>query len=167
MARLETVPVEELEAALDEATGKREIQRLMVAIMYKRGPSVPMIAAWLDTREQTIYRWFDRLETEPVRRAVRDRRRSGRPPKLGDSDRAAFRDAVRKPPTEAGYDRPAWTTALAREFLETEFDVEYSRRHVARLLKDAGLTCQTSRSDPPTAAEDGRTAFWGTTDQTG
>lgn len=167
MARLEHVPVEELEAALDEATGKRETQRLMVAIIYKRGPSVPMIAEWLDTREQTIYRWFDRLEAEPVRQAVQDRQRSGRPPKLENVERAAFRDAVRKPPTEAGYDRPAWTTALAREFLEAEFDVEYSRRHVQRLLKDAGLACQTSRSDPPTAVEDGRTEFWETTDQTG
>jgi transposase len=165
MARLEHVPVEALEAALDEATGKRETQRLMVAIIYKRGPSVPMIAEWLDTREQTIYRWFDRLEAEPLRQAVQDRQRSGRPPKLGDADRAAFRDVVRNPPTEVGYDRPAWTTALARQFLEAEFDVEYSRRHVQRLLKDAGLTCQTSESHSPTAVEDGRTEFWETTSQ--
>jgi hypothetical protein len=33
MARLENVSVEELEEALDEATGKRETQRLLVAII--------------------------------------------------------------------------------------------------------------------------------------
>ncbi|MFB6140706.1 MAG: helix-turn-helix domain-containing protein [Halosimplex sp.] len=162
MARLEDVAVEELEAALDDATGSRETQRLMAAIIYKRGPSVPMIAEWLDIRDQTIYRWFDRLESEPIERAVRDRERPGRPPKLGDADREAFRNAVREPPTESGYDRPAWTTGLARRFLADEFDVEYSRRHVQRLLNEAGLTSQSFRPGSPTDAVEGdeRTEYW-------
>ncbi|MFC7196893.1 helix-turn-helix domain-containing protein [Halosimplex aquaticum] len=162
MARLENVPVAELEAALDEATGATEATRLVVAIIYKRGPSVPMIAEWLDVREQTIYRWFDRLEAEPIERAVRDRQRPGRPPKLDDGDRAEFRDAVRQTPEAVGYDRPAWTTALARQFLEDAFGAEYSRRHVRRLLKDAGLG-RTERPESETAdgdGEDGRTEFW-------
>jgi len=162
MARLENVSVEELEAALEEATGKRETKRLLVAIIYKRGPSAPMIAEWLDTREQTIYRWFDRLEAEPIRQAVQDRQRSGRPSKLDDADRAVFQDAVHKPPSEAGYDHTAWTTDLAKQFLQDEFDTEYSRRHVQRLLKEAGLTWQTPRAQPPTADGDERTELWET-----
>jgi len=166
MARLENVSVEELEEALAEATGKREIKRLLVAIIYKRGPSAPMIAEWLDTREQTIYRWFDRLEEEPISQAIQDRQRSGRPSKLDDADRAEFQQAVQNPPSQAGYDEPAWTTGLAQQFLEDEFDAEYSRRHVQRLLKDAGLTWQTPRPQPPTADEDERTEFWETTKKT-
>jgi len=166
MTKLENVSVEELEAALDEATGKRETKRLLVAIIYKRGPSAPMIAEWLDTREQTIYRWFDRLKEEPISQAVQDRQRSGRPPKLDDADRAEFHEAVQNPPSEAGYDQPAWTTDLAQQFLEDEFDAEYSRRHVQRLLKDAGLTWQTPRPQPPTADEDERTEFWEATKKT-
>ena len=159
MARLENVSVEDLEAALDNATGKRETQRLMVAIIYKRGPSAPMIAEWLDTREQTLYRWFDRIEEEPIEQAVQDRQRPGRPTKLTDADKEEFQEYVQNPPTEAGYDQPAWTTALAQRFLDDEFDVEYSRRHVQRLLKDAGLTWQTPRPQPPTADEDERAEF--------
>ncbi|WP_436925432.1 helix-turn-helix domain-containing protein [Halosimplex amylolyticum] len=160
MARLETVPVEELEAALEGADGRKEVTRLLVAIIYKRGPSVPMIAEWLDVREQTIYRWFDRLEEEPIDRAVRDRQRPGRPPKLDASDREAFRRAVRDPPSEAGFDRPAWTTELARRFLEDALGVEYSRRHVRRLLKDAGLRRQTRQRPAEAADRDERTEFW-------
>ncbi|WP_415383315.1 IS630 family transposase [Halosimplex sp. TS25] len=160
MARLENVSVEELEAALDDATGKRETKRLLVAIIYKRGPSAPMIAEWLDTREQTIYRWFDRLEEEPINQAVQDRQRSGRPSKLDDADREKFQETVSNPPSEAGYDEPAWTTKLAQRFLENEFGAEYSRRHVQRLLKDAGLTWKTPRPQLPTADEDERTEFW-------
>lgn len=138
MAPLENVSVEDLEAALEDAREKRETLRLVAAIIYKRGPSVPMIAEWLDTRDATIYRWFDRLEAEPIEEAVRDRPRSGRPPKLDDSQREAFRTAVRRPPTDVGFDAPTWTPAIAQRFLDEEFDVEYSRRHVQRLLDEAG-----------------------------
>lgn len=164
MARLEDVTVGDLEAALDDATGKKATMRLLAAIVYMRGPSVPMIADWFDVREATVYRWFDRLESEPVERAVRDRHRSGRPPKLDDARREAFRRAVRAPPAEAGYERPGWTTALARRFLREEFDVDYSRRHVQRLLKEAGLSWRPagSRSGPPDGEGDGggATGFW-------
>lgn len=138
MARLEDVSVESLEAALEEATGKRETQRLIVAIIYKRGPSVPMIAEWLDLREATVYRWFDRLETEPVDRAVRDRQRPGRPSKLDDAQRARFQQVLDGSPAAVGYEATEWTPDLARRFLGEEFDVEYSRRHVQRLLNDLG-----------------------------
>lgn len=160
MARLENISVEDLESALDDATGKRETQRLMAAIIYKRGPSAPMIAEWLDTREQTLYRWFDRIEEEPIEQAVQDRQRPGRPTKLSDPESETFQELLKHPPSEAGYDHPAWTTALAQQFLENEFDVAYSRRHVQRLLKDAGLTWQTPQPQPPTADEDERTEFW-------
>ena len=89
-----------------------------------------MIVEFLDTRKQTIYRRFDCLEEELSSQAVQDRQRSGRPPKLNDPDRAAFHEAVQNPPSEAGYDQPAWTTDLAQQFLEDEFNAEYSRHHV-------------------------------------
>jgi len=160
MAKLEDVAVGDLEAALDEADGKRETQRLMVAIMYKRGPSAPMIAEWLDARERTIHNWLDRLEERPIEDAITDDQRPGRPPKLSDSDRDAFDAAVNEPPTESGYDQPAWSTALAQQFLRDEFDTEHSERTARRLLKEAGLSHQTPRPQPPTADEDDRRQFW-------
>lgn len=160
MARLEDISVEELEEALDEAEGKKETKRLLAAIIYKRGPSGPMIAEWLDTREQTIYSWFDRIESEPISEAVKDRPKPGRPSKLSDQQREEFQTAVNQPPSEAGYDEPAWSTKLAKKFLAEEFGLDYSMRHVQRLLKDAGLTHQTPRPQPPTADEDERVQYW-------
>lgn len=138
MARLEDVPLDELHDALDAAAGKKETQRLMVAILYKQGPSVPMIANWFDLRERTVYRWFDRLESRPVADAVRDEPRSGRPPKLTDEQRRAFAAALQDPPTDHGFEAAEWTPALAREFVDEEFGIEYTRRHVRRLLSEYG-----------------------------
>ncbi|WP_415379450.1 hypothetical protein [Halosimplex sp. TS25] len=108
MARLENVPVEALETALDGSSGATEAERLVMAVIYKRGPSVPMIAEWLDVREQSIYRWFGRL------------------------------GAV--------------------------VGVEYTRRHVRRLLKDAGLS-RAERSRTEAVGADGRAEFWSATDE--
>lgn len=136
MARLEDVPVEDLEATLVDLEGYREARRLIAAIMYKRGPSVPMLAEWLAVREATIYRWFDRLEDESVDTAIRDEPRPGRPSKLTSEQWTRFRQAVAEPPDAAGYDAPEWTTELARRYLSDAFDVEYSRRHVRRLVDE-------------------------------
>lgn len=160
MAKLESISAEDLEAALERVDRKRETQRLMVAIMYKRGPSVPMIAEWLDMRERTIYNWFDRLEERSIMDAITDDHRSGRPSKLDDTERQEFELAVTQPPTKSGYDQPAWSTALTQEFLRERFDVEYSLRSVQRLLKEAGLSHQTPRPKPPTADDEDRQIFW-------
>lgn len=160
MAKLDNVSVMDLEAALEEVEGKQETRRLMVAILYKRGPSAPMIAEWFDMRERTIYDWLDRLEERPIEDAITDDHRSGRPPKLDDTDRETFEDAVNQPPTESGYDHPAWSTALAQRFLREEFDVKYSQRHIQRVLTEAGLSHQTPRPQPPTADDDSRQQFW-------
>ena len=138
MSRLEDVPVVDLEEALENATRKRETMRLMTAVIYKRGPSVPMLAEWLDVRAAIIYGWFDRLESEPVAAAVRDRSRPGRPPRLTDDQRQEFRDVVSDSPAKSGYDADAWTVTLAQQYLEDRFDVEYSSRHVRRLLDSPG-----------------------------
>ena len=146
MARLSEISVGELDAALEDAGGPRAAKRLLAARIYKRGPSVPMIADWLGTREGTIYRWFDRLESEPIGEAVVDRSRPGRPAELTPAQRAEFEAAVDRPPADAGFDESAWSPALARTFLAREFGVDYSTRHVRRLLAAA------NRSD--TSAED-------------
>lgn len=138
MARLENVSVDALDAALEDAVTKQETERLLVAILYKRGPSVPKIAGWLDMRDDTIYNWFDRLEERPIQDAITDDERSGRPRKLDADAFDQFQRAVNRPPVESGYEDSAWSPQLAQRFLRAEFDVEYSQRHVQRLLTEAG-----------------------------
>lgn len=143
MAKLEDISVRELEEILVEIEGYREVERLLAAIIYKRGPSVPKIAQWLDKREATIYRWFDRLEAQPIDEAIRDDPRSGRPPKLTDKQRETFISLLHESPEEAGYDAATWTPKLVRQHLFEEFDIEYTLRHVRRLMRDSGLSLQS------------------------
>lgn len=140
MARIEEISVEELEATMVEIDGYREVQRLIAAIIYKRGPSVPMLAEWLDKREATIYEWFNRLEAEPIGEAIQDDQRPGRPSKLTETEREKFESLLQHSPEKIGYDASDWTPELVRQFLYQEFDAEYTLRHVRRMMKDAGIS---------------------------
>lgn len=159
MAKLENISPTELHELLDEVSEKKPTQRLMLAILYKQGPSVPMIAEWFDMRERTVYDWFDRMETEPLDDAIYDDPRPGRPAKLTDDERAGFEAALDDAPTDHGIDAPAWTPAVAQAFIRRKFDVEYTQRHVQRLLKDTGLSWQTPRPQPATADAEEREQF--------
>lgn len=167
MEKIENVDLGALEEALDRRDEKREAMRLLAAIIYKRGPSVPMIAEWLDVREATIYRWFERLEDEPIEVAIQDRPREGRPPKLSESQRNEFHAAVRRPPADSGFEEPAWSPETARKFLVEQFDVDYTERHVQRLLKAAGLEHRPSWRASPDGSDDGRVRYWEPTDSRG
>lgn len=138
MARLECIPLEDLRDQFEEFDEKRPMLRLVAAIVYKQGPSVPTIAEWFDVRVATVYGWFDRIESEPdLASAVRDRPRSGRPVRLSGEDRREFLALLREPPEAADVDAPEWTPRLARDVLRESYGVEYSLRHIRRFLDEA------------------------------
>ena len=135
---LESVSLADLRDALADTPDRNGAIRLMAAIIYKNGPSVPTIAAWLDRRPGTIYRWFERMEDEPLQTAVLDRSRPGRPRKLDEHERAAFDAAIARDPAESGFSAPKWTPQLAQTYIERKYGASYSLRHVRRLLEEAG-----------------------------
>lgn len=146
MGLLENISIAELNEALEAVERKKPTQRLMIAILYKQGPSVPMIADWFDMREQTLYRWLRTMETEPLLEAIHDEPPPGRPPKLTDDEYKQFETVVQRPPTEIGYEASTWTPPLAAQYLREECGVDYTARHVRRLLNEAGITIPSSRT---------------------
>lgn len=141
MDRLKNVPTDALQSELESRDEHRPVRRLLAAIIYKNGPSVPQIADWLDVREATVYAWFDRIEAaDDLGEAVQDRPRSGRPPKLRSDDREALLSDLSSPPSALGLNATTWDVDLLREHLAREYGVEYSTRHVRRLLSGARET---------------------------
>lgn len=138
MTRIEDVPMEGLRAATESFDEHRSIRRLYAAIIYKQGVSAPRIADWFDVRPATVYGWLDRLDSaESIIEAVRDDTRPGRPTKLNEEEREEFFELLSKPPTAVGMDSNKWTPQLAKELLASRYGVDYSVRHLRRLLKRA------------------------------
>nr|WP_013035154.1 IS630 family transposase [Haloferax sp. Atlit-10N] len=161
MNHLDDVSVEELQDALDNVDGKKPTQRLLAAIAYKNGVTQTELAQWYDVQRRTIYSWLKRLDTnESLEQAVSDDKRTGRKRKLSETQQIEFQEIVHEPPQEVGIDAPAWTPALAQDFLEETYDVEYSIPSCRRLLKEAGLSYQKPRRTAAEADEDEQEAFY-------
>ena len=160
MDHLDEISVEELQDALDNVDGNKPTQRLLAAIAYKNGVTQTELAEWYGTGRRTIYSWLMRLDTdESLEQAVTDAKRTGRKRKLSESQQQEFEETVHDPPTEVGYDAPAWTPALVQDFLQDTYGVEYSYPSCRRLLKEAGLTYQKPRRTAAEADEDDRDEF--------
>ncbi len=140
MNHLNDISLEELQRALDNVEGKKPTQRLLAAIAYKNGVTQTELANWYGVQRRTIYSWLKRLDTDgPLEQAVSDDKRTGRNRKISDKQLKDFNEAVHNPPEQVGIDAPAWTPALAREFLKETYGVEYSIPSCRRLLKEAGV----------------------------
>lgn len=150
MDHLDDISIEELQDALDNVDGKKPTKRLLAAIAYKNGVTQTELAEWYDVERKTIYSWLKRLNQEPLEQAVHDDHRSGRPRKLTEEQQKSLEITLHEPPTEAGYDAPAWTPALVHHYIREMFDVVYSLPSCRRLMKEAGLSYQKPRR---TAAE--------------
>mgnify|MGYP000206366959 CR=1 FL=1 len=141
--KLSDLTIDDVTERLQEESDGKAIKRLVAARDYLAGNSPADISDKYGWPEQTIYSWLDRLEALKIDEALYDDSPPGRPGALTDDAFEQFKHAVSNPPIDAGYDASAWSSALAQEFLRDEFDQEFSRRHVRRLLKRAGLSWQT------------------------
>jgi transposase len=149
---LETVSTEHLRQVLAEVEDAAATERLMAAITYKEINEVTQedAAELYGYSEGWASKWFNRLERladEPFEEVVYDEPRPGRPAKLTEQEHEHFVEVLHDKPEEVGIDAPAWTVPLARQYLREEFDVEFSKRHVRRLMSEAGLSWKTARPE--------------------
>jgi transposase len=133
-------------------------KQLVVAITYKGIDDLTQTdaAALYGFSSSWASKWFTRLERlaeEPFEEVVYDEQREGRPPKLSDEEYDQFVEALQESPEEVGIDAPAWTPALAQNYLEETYGVEYSIPSCRRLLKEAGLSYQQPRRSATEADE--------------
>ncbi len=162
MAHLERVTADDLRSVLAAVEGKQATQRVMVGLTYKEGISQAKLAEMYGVTEKTIYNWLcrlDRLADEPFEAVVYDDDRPGRPAKLSNDEREQFEQTLHHSPTAVGYDAPVWTAALAQEYIESTFGVDYCLRRVRALMSEAGLSYTTARQDHQNADGRGHDGF--------
>jgi len=168
MKHLDEISTEELQDALDNVDGKKPTKRLLAAIAYKNGVTQTELAEWYGVQRRTIYSWLNRLDTDgSLEQAASDNKKTGRNRKLSETQQKQFKETVNASPEEVGIDAPAWTPALAQEYLEETFGIEYSIPSCRRLLKEAGLCYQTPARSTGEADDSERSAVYDDLKQSG
>jgi len=159
MDRLDDITMEELQELreqIDEGTPK---ERVLAAIGRKQGDQIDTLAERHGVVEKTIRNWLDRFAEQPIEQAPYDAPRSGRPADLTDEEKEEFMADLHESPEEFGYDRQVWFPLLAYHHLKDKFGVEYSLRHIYRLLHEAGLSWRTARPRHYEADPEAETEF--------
>jgi transposase len=144
---------------LADETDPKAIKRLTAAREYLEGLSPADIEAKYGWDRQTVYNWLNRFEERGFDAALYDKSRPGRPSELSNEQFEQFAAVLHEPPEEVEYDDPAWSSALAQHYLIEAFDVDFSHRHVCRLMNKAGVSPKRPRPEPASADEDEREEF--------
>lgn len=148
MNRLEDVTTDDLHEALETITASSATLRIVVGLNYKHGVSQTEMAEWYGVSRSTIHNWLtdlEQLNDSPLEDVVCDDDRSGRPQKLDKEQWCCLQQTVAVSPPSVGYNEPEWSPELLRQYIDDQFDVEYSTRHARTLL--CQLDADRTRSD--------------------
>lgn len=142
--KLDRVDEEQLRQQLRTETDAKAVKRLTSALLYRQGKSPAEIEKLLGFPEQTVYDWLDTVAERDLT-ALGDLPHPGQSTRLTEDQWTDLTATLAASPSEVGYDEPAWTPALVRDYIAETFSVEYSLAHMYRVMKRAGLSYQTAR----------------------
>lgn len=142
MVSSKDVDPDRLRDLLRTVEGKVPTQRLMLGLNYLEEPGVTQaeLAGRYGLSEGTVNNWLarlERLDSDDPEEVLGNRSPPGKPRAISSAEFDRLATAIDASPREAGYDVDEWTTALVRRYTAEEFDVEYSSRHVRRLIREA------------------------------
>lgn len=159
MDRLDRVSLKELHEQLEQTEGNIPTQRVLAAIGRKQGATLEELGERHNIAEKTVRNWLDRFEEQPLAEAPYDDERPGRPAKLTSEQKADLIGDFQRSPTELGYNRSVWIPELVQTHLAKNYDVEYSLRHIYRLIDEAGLSHRLDRPRQYEAKPDKQAEF--------
>ena len=119
-----------------------EEMRFRAIEAYQAGKGVAEIAKLLGVHWGSVSRWLTKWRRDG-QRALKERKATGRPPKL-DCKRhgKAILKLVKHPATEFGYEHPLWTCQRIRQVISVELNLAVSVPTLWRELKKLKLSCQ-------------------------
>lgn len=157
--KLPSLDSQQVRDQLTEESGGKALKCLTAAREYLNGLSPARIEAKYGWHEQKVYGWLHRFEERDFEDALYDDKPPGRLPELSDDQFDHFAAALQESPKHAGYDEPAWSSALAQQYLLEHFDIAHSQRHVSRLMNEAEMAYKKPRPQPASADKREREAF--------
>jgi transposase len=126
----------------------RVATRAHLVLLSSRGYRVPAITDIHRVTDETVYKWLDRFDAEGPG-GLRDRKREGRPPEIGEEAEEELRCVLAGPPTEKGYEMTRWTTPTLAEHLRRETGTDVHPETVRGALGRLGFSWKRPRRELP------------------
>ena len=125
--------IELIDAKLREEKDPKVRDRLRMILLLKEGYKQREVAEIMRTTERTVYTWKKRYEKEGFE-GLKTRNKTGRKRRLEDDDLEDLKRLLKQ--------KDYWTTREVRDLIKREFGVEYTLRHVPRILRKMGMRYQ-------------------------
>ena len=121
------------------------VKRIVALLELDRGVAATDVAERLGVTRQTFHNWAHRFDTGGGLRALGDRARRGRTPKLSAPMRRLLVWLLKQPPDAFGYAATGWTAALLRHVFATRLGVHVSTRTIRRAVHGMDHTWKRAR----------------------
>jgi transposase len=136
-----------------EGDGAYRVARRIHAVLLNRdGHASGDIAHILDAPRSKVSQWLRDYEEFGLE-ALLEGQRSGRPAQLSASQRRQLEDIIDSGPRAYGFLSGVWSAPMVGRIVTEEFGIDYTDRHVRRLLHEWGFSVQRpkrllARADP-------------------
>jgi transposase len=128
-----------------EADGAyRVATRIHAITLSDDGLSSGQIADLLDAPRSKVSQWLRDYELFGYE-ALLEGQRSGRPGQLTQSQQTQLEDIIDSGPTSWGFLSGVWSAPMVARVISEEFGIDYTARHVRRLLHEWGFSVQRPR----------------------
>jgi transposase len=139
---LPRISMEDLRQSYEREQGGWPKIRLLVAIKRKEGQSMDAIADQLQISRTAVNETLHRFQ-ERGSSAKDDEKRSGRPRKLDQKQLKNLRKKLISGPRKGT--NVLWTTRQIVDFVQHEYGLGYTTRHLRRLMHQLGFSLQKPR----------------------
>lgn len=138
-----------LNSLLNEFEKKRNLGGILKIIALKSvsdGMSIRSVAELIRTSDETIRNWISDFLSRGIK-SLFAAKSPGRPPVLSNREKQVLKQAVAKPPKEAGFSGGCWDAKKIRKLILKKFRKELSVKYIPQLLKTLGLSFKKARID--------------------
>lgn len=106
------------------------LRKLLFMKQLYKGSSVPQASEEVGVSKVIGYNWLKKWNEEGIE-GLEPKYGGGRPPELSQKEKEELKEILKE--------RDDWSTKGVKHLIEEEFGVDYSERHVNRMLKKFGL----------------------------
>ena len=122
----------------------RIAKRIHAVLLNSDGNTSGGISNILKAPRSKVSEWLRNYE-EFGFDALLEGQRSGRAAQLSEKNKNELADIIDSGPVAYGYLSGIWTAPMLNQIINDEFDIQFSTRHVRRILDEMGFSIQRPR----------------------
>ena len=137
----------QIQEALSQSEDAKYFHKLDLVLLTVNGMSSKEVASLYNEFPTTVSYWTKKAVESGVE-SLRGGKHTGRPSKLNSEQLVEIEGILRNPPTDLGYDMPAWDGILLSQHILVTYKTKISVRQCQRILRKLGFTLQRPQMLP-------------------